>query len=174
MLHFIKKTLTFALTVTISLTLLTGCGKEDESLKQYKENMTSFCESIIEKNDTINSIDASSETAIQDLLENLDDLNTNFNALAEMEVPSEFSSVETLADEAGTYMNQAVSLYHQVFEAEEFDQSTLDVANENYNRAIKRVQYIGDILMGQIPDGEDVTVIHEDDSSEEEATDTVG
>ncbi|MDD2973139.1 MAG: hypothetical protein PHE02_13530 [Lachnospiraceae bacterium] len=156
--------------------LLTGCGKEDKALTQYKENMMTFCDQIKAQDTAINGIDATSDTAVTELLDNLDQLNAEFTSLAEMEVPSEFSSVETLADEAGEYMNEAVSMYRDVFTAENLDQESLDIANENYSRAMKRIQYIGDILMGQIPDGDDVNVTYEDESAEyeQESESTVG
>lgn len=168
MLQPFKKIMLFSVLLVCSSSLLTGCGKEDEALNQYKENMTTFCESIMAQNDTINAIDPTSDTAVDELLGELDALNEAFTSLADMEVPDEFSAVETLADEAGDYMNEAVSLYHQVFAAEVMEQDTLEIANENYHRSMKRIQYIGDILMGQLPDGDDVSIIYEDSSSDQE------
>ena len=157
-----KRNLYFTVLITFVFFTLTGCGKENVALNTYKDEMSSFCADINEQNDIINAIDPTSETATEDLLASLDILNEEFTALAEMEVPEEFTAVETLADEAGSYMTDAVNMYHYVFSADEFDNASLEVANENYNRAIKRIQYIGDILVGNIPDGEDVSVSYED------------
>ncbi len=170
-----KRYLLFTLFLSIILLTLSGCGKENQALNTYKEEMTSFCNDIQEQNDVINAIDPDSESATDDLLAALDTLNEKFTYLAEMEVPEQFSSIESLADEAGSYMSDAVTMYHEAFEAEEFDTAMLEAANENYERAIKRVQYIGDILMGNIPDGEDVTVTDENtvtSYSEDSTTDT--
>lgn len=155
------------------LFLLTGCGKEDEALNTYKENITAFCESITAQNDTINAIDPNSDTAVDELLAALDRLNEEFTTLADMDVPDEFSAVETLADEAGNYMNEAVSMYHDVFAADVIDIDTLEIANENYHRSMKRIQYIGDILMGQLPDGDDVSITYEDSDQSEPESESV-
>lgn len=157
-----KQSLLLTLLFSIVVLTLTGCGKENKALITYKDEMTAFCNDIQEQNNIINSIDPASESATNDLLAALDTLNEKFTYLANMNVPKQFSSIESLADEAGSYMSEAVSMYHEVFEAEPFDATTIEVANENYGRAIKRVQYIGDILMGKIPDGENVTITDED------------
>lgn len=157
-----KHNLLLTLFLSIALLTLTGCGKENQALNTYKEEMTDFCNDIQEQNDIINAIDPASESATADLLNALDTLNERFTFLAEMKVPEQFSSIESLADEAGSYMSDAVTMYHEAFEAEEFDTATLEAANENYERAIKRVQYIGDILMGNMPEGDDVTFTDED------------
>ncbi len=170
-----KHNLLLTLFLSIALLTLTGCGKENKALNIYKEEMTNFCNDIKEQNDIINAIDPSSESATDDLLTALDTLNEKFTILSEMTVPEQFSSIESLADEAGSYMSDAVTMYHEAFEAEEFDPATLEAANENYERAIKRVQYIGDILMGNMPDGDDVTVTDENTGtsySEDSTTDT--
>lgn len=170
-----KHNLLFILILGITLISLTGCGKEDQALNTYKEEMTTFCNDIQEQSDVINAIDPASESAAEELLAGLDTLNQKFTYLADMEVPKQFASIESLADEAGSYMADAVTMYHEAFEAEKFDSVTLESANENYERAIKRVQYIGDILMGKVPDGADVTVEDEEtetSSSEDSTTET--
>ncbi|MDD3660913.1 MAG: hypothetical protein PHT89_09355 [Lachnospiraceae bacterium] len=150
---------------------LTGCGK-DQSLETYKENMTVFCDNIIAQNEVINSIDPASETATEDLLNSLDTIEAEFTTLADMEVPEQFSAIESLADEAGAYMTEAVSLYHEAFGAEVYDDIKAQLAAQSYQRAIKRVQYIGDIMMGQLPDDENVEITYEDSTSDDTSDDT--
>lgn len=146
--------------------LLTGCGK-DQALDEYKTNMTAFCENVTTQNETINAIDPVSENATEELLRSLDTLEEEFTMLADMPVPNQFSAVESLADEAANYMTEAVSLYHEAFSAAEYDDGLLTAALESYQRAIKRVQYIGDILMGHIPEGEDIKVHYSDEADTE-------
>jgi len=175
MFYQIKKKFFIGIICMSMLFLLTGCGKEDEALNEYKKNMMDFCESITTQDTTINAIDPDSDTAVDELLENLDQLNAAFSSMADVAVPDEFSAVETLADEAADYMNEAVSMYHDVFSAPELDQDSLAIANENYNRSMKRIQYIGDILMGQLPEGDDVSIIYDDSTeSESESESSVG
>ena len=47
---------------------------------------------------------------MEDMLTALDDLAAEFNTLAEIEVPRQFSAIENLADEAGGNMSPAASL----------------------------------------------------------------
>ena len=143
------------------LILLTGCGN-DKSLTQFQDNMTQFTDNITEITNTLNAIDPTSETATDDLLLCLDNMNEQFQLLSKMEVPSKFSNVETLADEAATYMSEAVSLYHQYYSSTDFDESVRESAGENYGRAMKRIHYISELLQGNIPDDSEVVVTEED------------
>lgn len=140
--------------------LLTACGK-DEALTTYQEDMNTFFEHIAEYNDGMNAIDASDEDAIDQLLSYLDQLQAEIKWMAELEVPDRFSAVDDLADEADENMQQAVSLYHQAYESEVFDEARAQAAREYYDRANIRIQYIITILHGEIPEGEGVTYTEE-------------
>lgn len=141
---FIGCTLTFSI-------LLTGCGSNAE-LDAYKANMTQFFDNIQTFDSAINSIDSESDTAVTDLLSLLDSMDTNFQQMASLTVPEGFPGVEELADEASEYMTEAVSYYHQAFEADPFDTVLADVAKQNYDRANLRIQYIISILHGDLPE----------------------
>ena len=141
--------------------LLTGCG-EDESLNEYKENMETFFNNVAQINDNMNSIDISGEGYVEEMLGYLDSLNDEVSWMAELEVPEEFESVESLADDASENMSQAVSFYHMAYEAEEFDADMEDAAHQYYDRANTIIQYIITILHGEIPEGEGVTFTQED------------
>lgn len=172
-----NKLLCFLLTVLF----LTGCGK-DESLAVYEEQMENFFVEIAELDANMNSIDVTDEAAAQtELLGYLDAIETEFNNLAALEVPDEFISVESLADEASENMTQAVSLYHQLFEGETYDTAIAEAATEYYSRANIRFQYIISILHGEIPEGDNVTVtmdsdlkLDKDEESTEEMSETHG
>lgn len=145
----------------LSLASLTGCGKDAE-LEHYKENMTAFTENVADIKFQMEEIDPSGEDAVTDVLACLDELQIQFAILAEMEVPKEFISVESLADEAGSYMEEAVSLYHEVFEADEYDETTADVAAQNYDRAMTRLSYISTLLQGELPEGDNIIITEEE------------
>lgn len=143
--------------------LAAGCGK-DETLTAYEEQMTVFFDNISELNANMNAVDVSDEAGAQnELLGCLDTLEAEFNRLAEAEVPDDFSSVESLANEAAENMTQAVALYHQLYEGEQYDAALANAANEYYSRANIRLQYIISILHGEIPEGENVTVTMDSD-----------
>ena len=166
--------------------LFTACGKEDEELTAYQEDMNTFFEHIAAFNDGMNSIDASADDATNQLLSYLDQLQAEFTWMAEITVPDQFSAVDSLADEADENMQQAVALYHTAYESDPFDEAIAQAAREYYDRANIRIQYIIQILHGEIPEGEGVTYTEEnsilgggylnktDDEEPEESEDTSG
>lgn len=145
----------------LSALCLSGCGK-DAALEEYKENMTTFTENVSDIKIRMEEIDTDSEDANTALLSCLDELQVQFTLLSEMEVPNSFSNIESLADEAAEYMTEAVSLYHEVFEATEYDAATADVAAQNYDRAMKRLSYISSLLQGELPDDENIIITEEE------------
>lgn len=56
-------------------------------------------------------------------------------------------------------MQEADSLYHEACSAETFDQERASAAQEHYQRAMKRIHYIGIMLQGRTPDDEEITII---------------
>lgn len=144
--------------------LFTGCDKKNQELENYKANMNQFFENIKVYNDSINSIDPKSDTAVSDLLALLDSMDTSFAQMASLTVPDGFPGVDQLAAEASENMSQAVSYYHQAFEGEEYDASLADVAKQYYDRANVRLQYIVSILHGDIPEE---IYTYEDDSEDD-------
>lgn len=154
--------------------LLTGCGKTDPELDTYKKEMTTFTETVTDLVDSINAIDVDSDNRTEELLSYLDEMDIAFTDMAALEVPEEFSNIEELADEASSNLSRAVSLYHEAFDGtgEDFDnniprEEILSAAHEYYSRAFKRIDFIGTILQGELPDDESVTIIHETETEEE-------
>ena len=91
---------------------LTACGK-DPKLTQFKGEIDAFCTEISDIDTAINNVDAESDTATDELLGYLDQLDTSFQNFAELDFPTEFDYLESLADEASSYMTQAVEGYHE-------------------------------------------------------------
>lgn len=162
-----KKVLKTFFLLGMSLFLLCGCQK-DAQLEEYKTQMSDFFDHIADLDSKMNAIDAQAEDAAVQLLSYLDAAETEFEHLADLEVPKEFISVESLADEAAENMTQAVSLYHQLYEGENFDSNIADAANEYYSRANIRLQYIISILHGEMPEGENVTIVTGEEGETEE------
>lgn len=146
--------------------LLAGCGK-DAALTAFHDDMNGFYESLSAAASALEGIDPSSETAADQLLSQLDQMDVLFQDLAAIEVPADyedqFGNIEELADEAASYMTEAGSLYHEAYEQASLDESLLMAAEENYSRAMKRVNYIAQLLQGQMPEGDNITVIESDD-----------
>ena len=140
--------------------LFTACG-QDEELTAYQEDMNTFFERAKEYNDKMNAIDSASDTAVIELLGYLDAFAEDIEWMAGLEVPNQFSAVESLADEADENMKEAVALFHAAYEGDTFAEPSEQAAREYYDRTNIRLQYIITILHGEIPEGEGVTYTEE-------------
>ena len=156
-----KNTLMILLLLCISL--LTGCG-EDAELTRFHNEMNVFYETLSASINNLENIDTESDTAVDDMLTELDTLSVLFTNLAAIKVPEEFSNIEELADEASDYMTDAGNLYREAYADNGYDDALAEAAGEHYNRAMKRVNYIAILLQGRIPEGDDVTIITESET----------
>ena len=141
----------------LSTIVLTACGSGDPALTQFKNEMDDFCTTISEIDTAINNVDAESDTAIDELLEHLDELDAEFADFANVDFPEEFDYLENLADEASAYMTEAVTKYHESYSNGSYNEYTAEYAKENYSRAYKRIQIIISFLHGEEPDDVDLT-----------------
>ena len=141
--------------------LFCGCGKDAE-LTKYEKDVTAFIDEVSDIKLRMEEIDINSDSAIVDTLMCLDAMQEQFYLLAEMDVPKEFASIESLADEASEYMTESVAIYHEVFEADEYDAVNADVATQNYDRAMKRISYISILLQGELPEDENLIITEEE------------
>ena len=107
--------------------LFTACG-QDEELTAYQEDMNTFFERAKEYNDKMNAIDSASDTAVIELLGYLDAFAEDIEWMAGLEVPNQFSAVESLADEADENMKEAVALFHAAYEGDTFDEPSEQAA----------------------------------------------
>ena len=153
------KRFTLLIALMMSMLLFTGCGEKEE-LTVYEENMKNFYAEISEIENAIAEIDESSENAVNTLLINMEEMAACFQTLANMEVPEEFISIEELADDASAYMDEAVRLYSEAYEEDYVSDALVQAATENYESAMKRINYIAVLLQGEIPEG--ATVVEGD------------
>ncbi len=160
-----KKTLIVLGVLAISLFSFTGCN-DDSELNKYKREVEDFYEELAERNDAINAINSDTQAASSELLDELDKVNVAFKEFAALKVPKEYISVESLADEAATLMDEAVTQYHQAFAGETINDFDAAMAYEKYCRAIIRINYIGDLFQGKKLEGEGISVIYEESSEE--------
>lgn len=151
-----KKIIMLLLSICIAFNCA-GCG-EDKELTEYKEKMDTFFSQVENIHNKINALDPESEDALEDLFDCLDELDTRFQEMAKINVPDEFSSLENLADEASENMSLAVENYHNAYSSDSYNEFTAATAHEYYARANKRIQYMIDILHGEMPDGDDVII----------------
>lgn len=140
------------LLTAVCLLLLTGCG-EDPIEAKFNSEINEFCENISALSLKIDAISVEAEElsiryATSDLLTYLDEVEVEFMKFSNIDFPEEFDYLEDMADEAGTYMTEAVASYHKAYE-DTYSQSMEEYARENYSRACKRVQVILSLLRGE-------------------------
>ncbi len=152
----------FVAFVSLLCITLSGCGNEtSEELDKYKTGMTEFYDKLAYYNNAINAIDADSDSAKSELLGYLDEMNVAYQNMAAMEVPEEFSGISDIAVEAAEYMQKANEFYHQAYD-NEFDENSEALASQYYQRANSRALVMLQVLHGEVPSGEGVTVTTED------------
>ena len=143
--------------ILVSLSLL-GCGrKADPELLSYKESMEQFYSGLSYYDGQINSIEPEVDGAKEDLLNILDQMNESYKTMAELEVPEEFSGIEDLPAEASEYMQMADEYYHLAYDGD-FDEDSEALASQYYQRANNRAMVILQVLHGEVPSLEGVSV----------------
>ena len=156
--------LRYGIAVFTAALCLTGCGKittEEKELADFSASISDFTATIQEADKQINELDVTKEESSKELLDILDHLDAEFKELSELSAPEQYQSIENLADEASENMSNAVSYFHMAYESDPFSEQDADVAYQYYSRAMTRVEYIGYILVGEIPENEHVTVYEE-------------
>ena len=152
-----KTKLLLLLSAALLCFVLSGCG-EDPVMSKFQQDIDSFCSRVAEIDTGINSINAQSETARDELLNYLDQLDQAFKIFSEISIPDEYSYMEQLTSEASSYMTTAVEAYHEAFRGDSYNEATAEYARENYERAYKRVTVLLQLLHGEEIIGADVTI----------------
>ncbi len=138
--------------------MLTGCGKKaDPELDEYKKSMTEFYDSLTYYDKAINSIDPESENAKSELLGYMDEMNEAYGTMAGVKIPEAFSGISDIAVEAADYMQKADEFYHLAYDSE-FDENSEMLASQYYQRANDRVLIMLQVLHGEVPEGEGISV----------------
>ena len=91
----------------------------------------------------------------------LDQMNDTYKAMGDLKVPNEFSGIADLATEAKDYMQKANDCYHKAYDGE-FDEESLSLASQYYERANKRAFIMLQVLHGENPSDDSVSVTTED------------
>jgi len=153
------------LLLLLSSILFSGCGQKNPVNNQFEKEMNAFCDRIVEIDSSINKIsnetgdEAGLEAAKEDLLDCLSSLKDEFAKFANIDFPEEYDYLEKMADEADDYMTEAVNTYNAMYGTEDgFNVNLEEYADENYDRAYKRVRIITALLRGETPDEEGLIV----------------
>ncbi len=146
------------ITVLLMGVVLLGCGKTDDAeLEAYKASMTEFYDKLAYYNSSINAIDPDSETCKQELLGYLDEMNATYTEMAAVQIPDQFSAISDIAVESADYMQKATEFYHMAYD-NEFDEDSEMLASQYYERANNRAMIMLQVLHGEVPEGEGITV----------------
>lgn len=148
--------------LAIFLLFLAGCGSGNQELNTFHDEMDGFYDSLSAAVVSLESIDPQSDTAVTDMLAQLDSMDVLFDSLAGMEYPDPFTNIKDTAIEASEYMEEAARLYHEAY-ADGYDDAIAEAAGENYSRAMKRINYVAILLQGRYPEDDNVMVISEPD-----------
>ena len=145
-----------------------GCGSDAQSTA-FHDEMERVYEGLTDSVNTLEAIDPSSENAEDQILGELDEMSELFERLSNIEVPPKMAdrvgNVDELADDAAAYMKEASRLYHNAWHNAEYDGQAVQAAQENYTRAMERVNYIAILLQGRVPEGDNITVIPEEENA---------
>ncbi len=170
--------------ICMAVSMLSGCGKKatDPALEEYKASMTQFYDQLTFYDNSINAIDPESDGAKTELLGYLDQMNETYKTMAAATIPDEFSGISDIALEAADYMDKANEFYHQAYD-NEFDNDSEALAAQYYQRANNRALVILQVLHGEVPEGEGISVETQStyeistinpDGDSEEGTETEG
>ena len=153
-----KRFKVLSITIAAICILATGCGKkEDPELEAYRESMTSFYDKLSQYDGEINALDPDDEAAKIQLLDLLDQMNETYKTMSETPVPEEFSGIADISVEAADYMQKANEFYHMAYD-NDFDSDSEMLASQYYQRANSRAQVILQVLHGEVPEGEGISV----------------
>ncbi len=128
----------------------------DEPNREYlafRDAVDAFCATIKNYDEEMNTFTYDTAASSDSFLGCLSSLKESFHGFAEMDFPTEFDYLESVADEADTYMTTACENFTDAFTNEnyssEYIQTMYDYAMENYTRGFKRVQIIVTMLNGE-------------------------
>lgn len=152
-----RKIIHILLATFFSVILLTACG-EDPELTKFRKSVDDFCTKLADIHIAINSIDATKDTAVDELLDNLDELDLLFKNFAKLDFPEKFDNLEPIAAESSQYMTTAVENFHLAYSNDSYNEYTAEYAQQNYVRAYKRIQIIISFLHGETPDDVNLAV----------------
>lgn len=129
---------------------LCGCSnpEEDKMLAVYKANMEQFFKNTETLNDNINMINPEDEGAKDELLGYLDSLNSNFEQMAQLQVPDDLDVLSKLALNASNDMKEAVKLYKIAYNGE-YSSVDAETAYLFYKRANSELQSMIKIMHGE-------------------------
>lgn len=153
-----KKRIFLTVLLSCLFLVMTGCGKKnDPELASYKRNMTDFYDRLADYDKKINSIDPESDSATDELLGYLDEMNKVYDIMSRIEIPDQFNGISDIAVEAAEYMQKANEFYHLAYD-DEFDADSEMLAAQYYQRANSRVLVMLEVLHGEVPEGDGISV----------------
>lgn len=120
------------------LLTLTGCGGQREELlqlKNYTEEMQTFCSTAAACQERMDAVDAAAEDAGEQILQAVDEMAAAAVLAAQAEVPDGYESAGEFCRRASDYLQEARGEYHAAFDGDTVDQTALGEGNADYQSA---------------------------------------
>lgn len=147
-----KRDFALFLCVMISIFQLIGCGKDNsQELNEYKASLETIYAKINTSVVSINEIDISVDGAESYMLTCIDQLVANVSELSSLADPVGYEKVGTLANEALSSITQCSSIYHSIYDAENYanyDETKATQAANFYSYTLTKLNEIGYALIG--------------------------
>jgi len=156
----------FLLTALLVCIMAFSACSTDPQKEAFEKDFSQFCTNVSNIDQSISAIDSTSPTASSDLMIQLDSLNNEFNQMSALSFPEEYDYLVDLATEAGEFMNLAVENYHAAFDGEFYDADAAAIADQYYDRAYKRVQYMITFMKGEVPESSEISYQTSDEESQ--------
>lgn len=119
-----------------------------DALSSYRAEMETFFDELQTAQAAIESIDAASDTAQTQLLEQIDAICVSCASIAGVTPPDGYAEVQNKAEHAAAMMGQASSGFHAAFESTDLDQDSYNAAMEYYKSAGNDIQDMIALLQG--------------------------
>ncbi len=120
------------------LLTLTGCGGQKEELSQlknYTEEMQTFCRTVAACQERMDAVDAAAEDAGEQILLAVDEMAAAAVLAAQADVPDGYEGAGELCRRASDYLQEAKGEYHAAFDGDTVDQTALGEGNAAYQSA---------------------------------------
>ncbi|MCR4787876.1 MAG: hypothetical protein K5888_04760 [Lachnospiraceae bacterium] len=138
----------YIIALCIMLVFLSGCGKKDESIENYRTGMEEILAEISNINNEINSLNPDDENSMNSLMISLDKLDVEFKKMTELEYPEGFDQIKKLATDASSDMSASVSRFHDAYDGE-YNEVAQSEAYDLYQDANQKLKVLIQVLRGE-------------------------
>lgn len=136
------------LSTALSISYLMACGSGNKQNDYYEKEVRNLYEDIITVDSCMNNIDFNNDYYIDEFFDSLDKLEEAISDFSLVDAPSQYDNCEILAKKSLEFLNLSENDFHKALD-NEYDSIAFNNAKNNYNEAIKCINYIGMVLEGK-------------------------